>query len=40
MNTRTLPREVTVDLYRIKEYTFGDDNQIIQPLTEYLSPCN
>ena len=31
MNTITAPREVTVEMYRINDYTFGDGDQKIQP---------
>jgi hypothetical protein len=36
MNTITQPLEVTVEMYRIKEYTFGDDNNKIQPFEGHM----
>ena len=36
MNIITQPLEVTVEMYRIKEYTFGDDNSKIQPFEGHI----
>jgi hypothetical protein len=36
MNIITQPREVTVEMYRIKEYTFGDDNNKLQPFEGHM----
>ncbi len=36
MNTITAAREVTVEMYRINNYAFGDDNQKIQPFQGHM----
>ena len=36
MTTITAAREVTVEMYRIKEYTFGDDNNKLQPFEGHM----
>ena len=36
MNAITQPLEATVEMYRINDYTFGDDNNIIQPFEGHI----
>ena len=36
MNTITAPREVTVEMYRIRSYAFGDDSHTIQPFEGHM----
>ncbi len=36
MTTIAKPLEVTVEMYRIKDYTFGDDNNIVQPFEGHI----